>query len=137
MEGCPHRRWLRTSEGGPQEMAALPWRWSSLMAYSMLPLWPYGSFHKTYQVSQVIRPHSYPPIWGSDGGLPCKVARDLCGSATVSVDVEITDGLFHAFFVDMGQLSKDLPSLSCHQNHSHPPIWGSNRELLTQVAQDL
>ncbi len=38
-------------------ISALPWTWTwiSLLAYSMLPLWPSGSSEKTYQVSQVIR----------------------------------------------------------------------------------
>ena len=54
------------------------------------------------------------------------------GSA--SLDMEITDGLFHASFVAIRQLYKDLPSLSGHQNHSYSPIWGSDGGLPTQVA---
>ena len=41
---------------------------------------------------------------------------------SASVDMEITDGLFHAFVMAMRQLHKDLPILSGHQNHSYSPI---------------
>ena len=50
---------------------------------------------------------------------------DLLLDVSTSVDMEITDGLFHASVVAMRQLHNGLPSVSGHQNHSYSPIWGS------------
>ena len=69
------------------------------MAYSMLPLWPPGSFEKTYQVSQVIRTTPTHPSGVLMEGCPhrhrklgtCEVVPQ---DGSASVDMEITDGHF-------------------------------------------
>ena len=122
--------------------------WRSLMAYSMLLLWPKGSFEKIYNafhVSQVIittPTHQYGILME---GCPAHRWRGTCEmvpqDSSTYVDTEITDGLFNASFLAIRQLWNGLPhlpSLSGHLNHSYSPIWGSDGGLpSTQVARDL
>ena len=105
VEGCPHR-WLGTCVTVPYTI-----------------FWIY----RTFQIFGI-----WIPFLFVAPALCVGRARDMCNCELVpqdgsaSVNIEITDGLFHACFVTIRYLWKDFPSPSGHQNHSYLPIWGSN-----------